>query len=559
MALIAPGAFLWLTYFIQASYGAPLAAQSMWFGIFAAFLLCFATAIAYSELSKLYPGAASSYFFAEQAFLSKTKAARWARIAKFVVGWASHLYYWVYPGLMSGVAALIAGYVAGQFWPATFNSAVPSPLFMIIFCPLFTFGVAYMSLRGVTGTTAINAAINVIQISALVLFSVVAVAYRLNHPQGSVGITLDRSGVPITKVVANDRDQDFTVDYSKPVEIVPDARDPKRRLEKFEYHSSALSVIAPHRFSFTVLQACISILILVGFESVTWMGEESTHPKRDIPRAVILSLLIQGMACYLVEYFAANFFLHNGYPMSRALNSAAPVADMMIIAGTWLFGSASAGKAFMLVQAITVFLALVGTTLASMNIAARVDYVMKRDRKAPGQSGTSRGDRLTPHRTIWILAVISTVIAIASVIFVFCGPAALKEEVIKTLPNNFWYSFGIFGHDLASKIPQSLIVVALVSNFGTFLLYMMTCVLAIVAFREHHTFNGIKHVVIPMFGALANLLCMSFYIIGPFMVDGMSPKEPYIALGICALWGLCGWIYFKRKTLSAVGPVVPQN
>ena len=64
MALIAPGAFLWLTYFIQASYGAPLAAQSMWFGIFAAFLLCFATAIAYSELSKLYPGAASSYFFA---------------------------------------------------------------------------------------------------------------------------------------------------------------------------------------------------------------------------------------------------------------------------------------------------------------------------------------------------------------------------------------------------------------------------------------------------------------------------------------------------------------
>ncbi len=194
-----------------------------------------------------------------------------------------------------------------------------------------------------------------------------------------------------------------------------------------------------------------------------------------------------------------------------------------------------------------------------MNIAARVDYVMKRDRRTPGPSGTSRGDRFTPHRTIWILAVISTVIAIASVIFVFCGPAALKEEVIKTLPNNFWYSFGIFGHDLASKIPQSLIVVALVSNFGTFLLYMMTCVLAIVAFRKHHTFNGIKHVVIPMFGALANLLCMSFYIIGPFTVDGMSPKEPFIALGICALWGLCGWIYFKRKTLSAVGPVVPRN
>src|SRR5262245_19655530 len=150
MALIAPGAFLWLTYFIQASYGAPIAAQGMWFGIFAAFLLCLATAIAYAELSKLYPGSGSSYFFAEQAFLSKTKAFRFSRIAKFAVGWASHLYYWVYPGLMVGVAALLVGYVIGEIWPSTFSAAVPSPLFMILFCRLLAFGAAYLCVRGMT-------------------------------------------------------------------------------------------------------------------------------------------------------------------------------------------------------------------------------------------------------------------------------------------------------------------------------------------------------------------------------------------------------------------------
>ena len=64
MALIAPGAFLWLTYQMQSLYGAPLAGSSMWFGIVAALLLCFATALSYAELSKLYPGAGSSYFFA---------------------------------------------------------------------------------------------------------------------------------------------------------------------------------------------------------------------------------------------------------------------------------------------------------------------------------------------------------------------------------------------------------------------------------------------------------------------------------------------------------------
>src|SRR4051794_15935215 len=183
MALIAPGAFLWLTFQMQSLYGAPMAGGAMWFGILAALLLCFATAIAYAELSKLYPGAGSSYFFAEQAFLNKTHAYKFARIAKFIVGWASHLYYWVYPGLMVGVTALVVGYVLGQLWPDIFSAAVPSPLFMIAFCPIFAFGVAFICYRGVSGTTAVNAAINVIQITALVTFSFIAIGYRLNHPQ----------------------------------------------------------------------------------------------------------------------------------------------------------------------------------------------------------------------------------------------------------------------------------------------------------------------------------------------------------------------------------------
>ena len=47
-------------------------------------------------------------------------------------------------------------------------------------------------------------------------------------------------------------------------------------------------------------------------------------------------------------------------------------------------------------------------------------------------------------------------------------------------------------------LPNSLLVVTLASNFGTFMLYMLTNAVAIVAFREHHTFSGIKHFVIPI-------------------------------------------------------------
>ena len=74
MALIAPGAFLWLTFVAQATAGNT--APAMWIGIFFAVLLCLATAICYAELSKLYPGTGSSYFFAEQSFLNHQSAGR---------------------------------------------------------------------------------------------------------------------------------------------------------------------------------------------------------------------------------------------------------------------------------------------------------------------------------------------------------------------------------------------------------------------------------------------------------------------------------------------------
>src|SRR5450631_2211225 len=216
MALIAPGAFLWLTFQEQALYGAPVAGASMWFGIVGALLLCLATAVSYSELSKLYPGAGSSYFYAEQAFLSKSKAFKFARVMKFFTGWASHLYYWVYPGCMVGVTALISSYLLNQFFPDTFSGIYDSPLFMILFCVVFTVFVAYIAFRGVTGTTAVNMAINIIQISALLVFSVMAIAYRTKHVDGSVGYHLS-NGVAVNYQVFQDTVKD---DKGAPVAVL---------------------------------------------------------------------------------------------------------------------------------------------------------------------------------------------------------------------------------------------------------------------------------------------------------------------------------------------------
>src|SRR5271169_285148 len=135
MALIAPGAFLWLTFYIQATTGAT--APAMWLGIFVALLLCLATAVSYAELSKLYPGPGSSYYFAEQSFLNHDKAWRYARLAKFIVGWGSHLYYWIYPGVMVAVMGILCGYLAGTLWPNFMNASNPGPMFMMAVCVAF--------------------------------------------------------------------------------------------------------------------------------------------------------------------------------------------------------------------------------------------------------------------------------------------------------------------------------------------------------------------------------------------------------------------------------------
>jgi amino acid transporter len=628
MALIAPGAFLWLTYQEQSLYGAPMAGCAMWIGIVFALVLCFATAISYAELSKLYPGAGSSYLYAEQAFLSKSKAFKWARLIKFFTGWNSHLYYWIYTGLMVGVTAILAGWLAGQLWPDTFSQTYNSPLFMWLFCIVFAVGVGYIAYRGVNGTTAVNMAINIIQISALVVFAVMAIAYRSKHPDGSVGYhlsngtvvdynvaqapVLDDKGKPVQdtwanndpkvddkkqpifktqdrQVAADDLDKTkntnavelasltalklgvgdpypawkaddkgnsivkdgletpdpFVISY-KPADAVTGAgtaQDPKT----FNFHTSGASVVSPHGFGSVLVQACVAILLLVGFESVTAMGEEAKNPKKDIGRAVLLSLAIQGAVCYLFEYFAANYFLNSGYTLSNAGASGAPIGDMMKLVGTWAFGSPSAGNAFMLVEAFTVFLALIGTTLSCMNTGARVTYAMGRDEEVPQQFGMLHGKTLSPHRAVWFLVFISIVFGILTTVIYLGGQSSDLAAIDK---KNFWYSIGIFSPHAYVTLPNSMLIITLISNFGTFLLYMTTCFVAIVAFREHHSFHGFKHVVVPLFGLLANFGCMLFYLVGPFSVAGMSVKEPYIALGVSALWIVIGAIYLAMNSKS---------
>ena len=563
MALIAPGAFLWLTFFIQATTGVagqPSTAPSMWIGIFAALLLCLATAVAYAEISKLYPGTGSSYYYAEQAMLSKDKAFKYARVAKFIVGWGSHLYYWVYPGVMVAVTGIFVGYVVGFLYPNFISGSNPGPVFTSLVAIVFSFFVAWIAAKGAGASTAVNIAINIIQISALIVFSVLALGYRANHPAGAPAfqydgqsmatytyqfatnpkdssIMRDSSGAPLPLLDKAGKPVPFTIDYP-----TTDSSG------NFLSHPNAASVVSVHKFSWMFIQATVAILILVGFESVTSMGGEAKNPTKHIPIAVIASLLIQGLFCYLFEYFCANYFLNSGYTMQSAANSAAPIGDMMIIVGDQLLGQGH-GRYFMLAEAVTVFLALIGTTLSCMNTGARVTYAMGKDEEVPEHFGLLHAGSLSPRKAIWTLAVISAVIGVVACALAFGDAGAPTDASIAALPHGIFSSFGYTTHDKMAALPNSLLAITLTSNFGTFILYGLSCLLCIIAYSERHDKHIVMHYLIPGFGLIANLTCMAFYVAGPFFNLG-TKMEPLTALGISAVWGLYGAVYFIRSSKS---------
>src|SRR5712691_5167997 len=477
MALIAPGAFLWTTYQLQA---APGSAMSMWAAVFVATAIALLTATAYAKLAKQYPegGAGSSYYYAEAAILHKEEHRhfKFARLTKFIVGWASHLYYWVYPGVMVAFMGLLITYIIQTFVPS-----FGAPWQEVIVCVVFACIVGMIAYIGVTGSTLANIIINIIQIIALVTFSVLAIAYRLTHPN---------------------------VHY---------------------LHPSVLSVITPHDFSGLISQTTIAILLVVGFESATALAAEAKNPGRDIPRGVLLSLVIQAVVFYFLEYFAANFFINDGYKnaggtgFAAASSSGAPIGDMLKILGNQMLGGN--GVAFANILAVTVMIALIGTSLSCLNTGVRVTHAMGKDTELPAVFGFLHGRFRTPHVGVIVLTVISAAIG----------------------------SYGVLSVDHLTQV-------TLVSNIGTFLLYGMTCLVCIIAFAGAKKRGIFTTVLAPGLGGILNVLMLVGVIYFAIAGGGSTQTDTLIAAAFSVAWLVIGFaLLWVRQVVTGIPILHPED
>jgi amino acid transporter len=458
-------------------------ASDMWTGIVAALIVAFLTAFAYAELARKYPeaGTGSAYYFAEKAFIDRDEAhhRRWSRLAKFITGWAAHLFYWVYPGVMVAFFAILVGYIAAAF-------GYTMPVWQLVAVAwLFAVGVGYIAIRGITGSTTVSIVINVIQLTSLVVFSILAIMFRVQNPLGVASTGW--------------------------------------------YHPVAMSIVMPHNLGGLLFQSTIAILILVGFESSTAFAAEAKDPKKDIPRAVILSLLIQGVFAYLFEYFAANYALSDKLVsadgtlkgIAAAGASAAPIGDMAIQIGNSFLGGN--GFAFMLVIAATVAIAIVGTTLAAMNTAVRISFAMAQDTEMPDIMGLLHDEYATPFMGIVIMVIISGIIG----------------------------TIGVMGGVVA------LTGITLASNLGTFVLYAMICGITIAAFSGKVDFSFFKHSFIPILGFIGNvILLLTIFVVG-IITGGTTAQATYLALGISGVWLIVSVLYLVITSAQKGQAILP--
>jgi basic amino acid/polyamine antiporter, APA family len=244
----------------------------------------------------------------------------YARLSKFIVGWGSHLYYWIYPGVMVGVMGILCGYLVGTLWPNFMSASNPGH---VVHdggrAVVFSFASPTSPPRrerldggqhrhqrdsdqragGLRGDGARLPHEPSAGTPGWQFDSTSGDAYTTSSPPRSSGggpprrhHRARRNGVPQAEA-----------GRGRQAGAVHGQLSREGRQGQLPAIPTPGSVVGMHNFGWVFVQATVAILILVGFESVTSMGGEAKNAKRDVPIAVIVSLLVQGAVLLPVRVF----------------------------------------------------------------------------------------------------------------------------------------------------------------------------------------------------------------------------------------------------------------
>lgn len=250
-----------------------------------------------------------------------------------------------------------------------------------------------------------------------------------------------------------------------------------------------------------------AFLAFVGFETAAPLGEETTNPKRNIPRAVVYSALGIGLLYVLASFAGVNGW---GIPKIQGYAaSAAPWADL---------GKKFWGNIGPIIISFAILNSALGNGNAGINATTRVLYAMGRIGTVPPVFA-----RLSRYQTPYVGILFHTIFSI--IVAVVCG-------LVFGVAN----AFGLVGSVL---------------TLGLLLLYIASCVSAFVFYRRERPqdFHIGQHVIVPLIPLIILLVVVEAQIfpVPPYPLN----LAPYILLAWLVI-GVVYLIYLNRSNPTAL-------
>ena len=240
----------------------------------------------------------------------------------------------------------------------------------------------------------------------------------------------------------------------------------------------------------------LAIYIFIGWENSAALAEETNNPRRNVPRAVFLSIALMAATYLLVSYATVSGFNYN----ITALTSAGiPFISVAHSIGPWLaFIAYTAGLTSTL-----------GVLIAAVNSQCRLIFNAGREGLLPSWIGKVHPVRRTP-----VNAIITFVVAASAITGIWALGHLIGGHTNSLDALNFFFESSTMGTIL-------LLVVYFLANLALPFFYRR--------YRPQE-FNVIKHLILPVLGMVA-IAVPVYYLCKPGQA---APYDwfPYAALGV---------------------------
>jgi amino acid transporter len=240
----------------------------------------------------------------------------------------------------------------------------------------------------------------------------------------------------------------------------------------------------------------LAIYLFIGWENSAALAEETGNPRRNVPRAVFLSIALMVVGYVLYSYATATGFKYN---VTALGNAEIPFINVAHDIAGWLA----------LVAYIAGITSTLGVLISAVNSQARLIFNAGREGLLPRWLGQVHPQRRTPVNAIFAFVAIATVIILVWALLHLVGGDSGSMSAL-----NFFVESSTMGTIL-------VLVVYFLSNLALPFYYRR--------FRPQE-FNILKHAVLPVLGMIA-IGVPVYYLCKPGQA---SPYDwfPYAALGV---------------------------